>query len=171
VRIAILRIPHKQSRALTVDFVRSCQDGATRGTKQTLRPSRLLRHTRHAIARAAGDVVGAWMLSRDTARVGEARLYYTQLPARKLAVIHKRAVELALPEEAQRALLGPGNTAVPVALPDLGALPADTSERAAAVVRDWQTDVLALIREEGAGKRTRARLAATDFPAFSQRRS
>ena len=44
---------------------------------------------------------------------------------------------------------------------DLGALPADTSERAAAVVRDWQTDVLALIREEGAGKRTRARLAAT----------
>lgn len=44
---------------------------------------------------------------------------------------------------------------------DLGALPADTSERAAAVVRDWQSDVLALIREEGAGKRTRARLAAT----------
>ncbi|MCK6090455.1 dynamin family protein [Micrococcus endophyticus] len=44
---------------------------------------------------------------------------------------------------------------------DLGSLPADTSERAAAVVRDWQSDVLALIQEEGAGKRTRARLAAT----------
>ncbi|MDY6055678.1 dynamin family protein [Micrococcus sp.] len=43
---------------------------------------------------------------------------------------------------------------------DLGALPAGTSERAAALVRDWQQDVLTLIQEEGAGRRTRARLAA-----------
>ena len=44
---------------------------------------------------------------------------------------------------------------------DLGALAPDTSARAADVVRDWQSDVLALVQEEGAGKRTRARLAAT----------
>ncbi|MBN6769098.1 ABC transporter, partial [Micrococcus luteus] len=44
---------------------------------------------------------------------------------------------------------------------DLGALTPDASARAADVVRDWQSDVLALIEEEGAGKRTRARLAAT----------
>ena len=44
---------------------------------------------------------------------------------------------------------------------DLGALAPDASARAADVVRDWQSDVLALVQEEGAGKRTRARLAAT----------
>ena len=43
---------------------------------------------------------------------------------------------------------------------DLGSLPEDTSDRAAALVRDWQSDVLALIQEEGAGRRTQARLAA-----------
>lgn len=43
---------------------------------------------------------------------------------------------------------------------DLGAVPAGISERAATVVREWQGDVLALIEEEGAGRRTRARLAA-----------
>lgn len=43
---------------------------------------------------------------------------------------------------------------------DLGSLPAGTSERAATLVREWQGDVLALIQEEGAGRRTRARLAA-----------
>ena len=43
---------------------------------------------------------------------------------------------------------------------NLGALPTGFSEEAAGVIRGWQQDVLALIQEEGAGRRTKARLAA-----------
>ena len=43
---------------------------------------------------------------------------------------------------------------------NLGALPSGFSEEAAGVIRAWQQDVLALIQEEGAGRRTKARLAA-----------
>nr|WP_184241025.1 dynamin family protein [Micrococcus cohnii] len=43
---------------------------------------------------------------------------------------------------------------------DYGALPEGFSESAAQTIRAWQSDVLALIEQEGAGRRTRARLAA-----------
>ena len=43
---------------------------------------------------------------------------------------------------------------------DLGRLPEDFSERAAAEVRGWQGDLMRLIETEGAGKRTMARISA-----------
>ena len=43
---------------------------------------------------------------------------------------------------------------------DLGRLPEDFSERAAAEVRGWQSDLMRLIETEGAGKRTMARISA-----------
>ncbi|MDO5634781.1 MAG: dynamin family protein [Micrococcus sp.] len=43
---------------------------------------------------------------------------------------------------------------------DLGALPAGFENETAAAIRAWQQDVLALIQTEGAGRRTKARLAA-----------
>lgn len=43
---------------------------------------------------------------------------------------------------------------------DLGRLPTDFSERAAAEVRAWQGDLMKLIQTEGAGKRTMARISA-----------
>lgn len=43
---------------------------------------------------------------------------------------------------------------------DRAALPAGFSDEAAGVIRAWQQDLLALIQEEGAGRRTKARLAA-----------
>lgn len=43
---------------------------------------------------------------------------------------------------------------------DLGRLPEDFSDRAAAQVRAWQGDLIQLIQTEGAGKRTLARISA-----------
>jgi energy-coupling factor transporter ATP-binding protein EcfA2 len=43
---------------------------------------------------------------------------------------------------------------------DLAQLPEDAREQAEALVRDWQGDVLAMVRSEGAGKRTSARALA-----------
>ncbi|MFB2571171.1 dynamin family protein [Micrococcus sp. IITD107] len=43
---------------------------------------------------------------------------------------------------------------------DLGRLPEDFSEQAAAEVRGWQSDLMRLIESEGAGKRTMARISA-----------
>lgn len=52
-------------------------------------------------------------------------------------------------ERAGRSLLGDE---------DLGRLPDDAQERSAAVIRAWQGDVMELIQQEGAGKRTQARV-------------
>ncbi|WP_144792195.1 dynamin family protein [Kocuria palustris] len=41
---------------------------------------------------------------------------------------------------------------------DLGRLPEGTADRSAEVIRAWQGDVMGLIQQEGAGKRTQARL-------------
>ncbi|MCT1601104.1 dynamin family protein [Kocuria sp. p3-SID1433] len=41
---------------------------------------------------------------------------------------------------------------------DLGRLPDDVPERSAEVIRSWQSEIMALIQREGAGKRTQARL-------------
>lgn len=43
---------------------------------------------------------------------------------------------------------------------DLAALPEDFSERAAGEIRGWQQDLIQLIHQEGAGKRTMARISA-----------
>ncbi|MFC7402690.1 dynamin family protein [Citricoccus sp. GCM10030269] len=43
---------------------------------------------------------------------------------------------------------------------DLAGLPADFNDRAAAEIRGWQRDLMTLIQEEGAGKRTMARISA-----------
>ena len=41
---------------------------------------------------------------------------------------------------------------------DLGRLPEDVPERSAEVIRAWQGEIMAMIKREGAGKRTQARL-------------
>ena len=41
---------------------------------------------------------------------------------------------------------------------DLGRLPDDVPERSAEVIRAWQGEIMTMIRSEGAGKRTQARL-------------
>lgn len=76
-----------------------------------------------------------------------------------LHAVMVEAVATAAEQVERRWAAEPAGRAL-VAGRDLGALPADVSERAAAVVRTWQQDVLSLIEEEGAGRRTRARLAA-----------
>ncbi len=43
---------------------------------------------------------------------------------------------------------------------DIARLPEDFSDRAAAQIRGWQSDLIGLIEQEGAGKRTMARIAA-----------
>jgi hypothetical protein len=88
-------------------------------------------------------------------------------PAEDLAGALESSVETLLRAEADRAAERtvtawralPGGPALLAASDeDLERVSADFPEAAAAQVRDWQGYVLDLVREEGAGKRTRARV-------------
>lgn len=50
---------------------------------------------------------------------------------------------------------------------DLGALPEDFADQAAEQIRGWQSDVMLMIQQEGAGKRTRARAMSLGVNALA----
>lgn len=98
------------------------------------------------------DRVGAYLRGRPAPEVQVEQALETGLQGvivEELAKAGERTQRCWRSEQAGRALLGDE---------DLGRLPDDVPDRSAAVIRAWQGDVLELIRREGAGKRTQARV-------------
>lgn len=52
----------------------------------------------------------------------------------------------------------PGRSRVPAVAPEIGAVSPDLPERAETLVREWQSDILDLVRSEGKDRRTTARV-------------
>jgi energy-coupling factor transporter ATP-binding protein EcfA2 len=115
---------------------------------------------------------GEWMRSLQS-QIGQLRDRVTAAltgrpgPARELQGALEHSVERLLRAEADRAAertviswrgLPGGAELVATGPPDLDQVSPDFAEAAAAQVRDWQGAVLDLVRDEGADKRSRARL-------------
>ncbi|MFV2017916.1 ABC transporter [Micromonospora sp. LOL_023] len=157
------------ARSLT-DRVRSAYRGATRHAEQAVQDGRLLR----------GEVLGRWqdfvgtgeLFRSMEARVGRVRdrivsaVTGRPAPASQLrTAIESQLVTVirgAAAEAAETAQLGwrahPAGAALLTA--ELGYPSADLPQRAERLVREWQRDVLELVRAEAGDKRFVARTAA-----------
>ncbi|TYP86516.1 ABC transporter [Blastococcus xanthinilyticus] len=153
------------------DAAAAAYDGARDGVDEGIRSGSLLRG--EVLARWQEFVgTGEWMRSLQQ-RVGRARdrlaaaLTGRPAPAESLRGALESSVEHLLRAEADRAAERTVTAwrALPAGPPllageerELARVSADFPEAAAAQVRDWQGAVLELVREEGADKRSKARL-------------
>ena len=87
-----LGVENKTARTIAKSCLGEAADPINEDVRANLTAARLTASIRLAIAHVSKDLVPAWMISHDQSRGSEARLYYTQVRAARLAEWHRLAL-------------------------------------------------------------------------------